>query len=249
MNRSERFFIVGGVAASLALAGAAYLHQGAGGAAFARQGAGGGEVALRVGTVDTFTVTDALLKIDPYAKMLTVESTKVTDVLTPMDKELKQFEDELKALGPAVQEPANREKVQTFRMKRDAFNQKRAELNRSYESAISRINYEAFQAAVQATRDTANAKGYTIVFSSRAHDATRVPEDTLAFTLGSLSRPVVVSPEGDDLTLAVLAWLKLPDPRKETVAPVNPNAGAAPAVGTPGGTPPAPVQAPPAGKP
>ncbi len=226
MRYSERLILLLCVAASLILAGAAFLNAGAGRAAYA-----GASLAdtTRIATCDVFRVTDALLKAEPYDGLLKVEQDKANVVLAPLDQELQTLQTELQALGAAVNEPANREKVQTFQRKREDYFRKRGETQTTFDAAVSKINFEALLAARQQTKATGEKLGYGLVIATRELDATKPPDNPAAFSITALSSPMVRTVPEDDITDRVIADLGVRDTKQpatttpsETPAPAKP---------------------------
>ncbi len=213
MRINDRLVLFTCALGSLGLAGAAYLHTGTGtgSAAWARTGISD---AVRVGTCDIFRVTDALLKVEPYDGLLKKEQEKANSTLAPMDKELQAMQGALQSLGPAVNDPANREKVQEFQRKRDEYFRKRSETQTAFDSEVSKINYEALLAARQQARATAEKLGYTFVIASRELDASKPPDNPAGFSITALTAPVVIAPSADDLTDRVIADLGVRDTKK-----------------------------------
>ncbi len=224
MRISERAALFTVALGSLGLASAAYLHGGGGEAAWARSGLSD---AVRVGTCDVFRVTDALLKVEPYEGMLKKEQEKANSTLGPMDKELQAMQGALQALGPAVNDPANRERVQEFQKKREEYFRKRSEMQTAFDSEVSKINYEALLAARQQAKATAEKLGYTIVVASRELDPTKPPDSAAGFSITALTAPIVIAPSGDDLTDRVIADLGVRDTKKPAVQEPAPAAPAA----------------------
>ena len=211
MRINDRLVLFTCALGSLGLAGAAYLHTGTGTAAFARTSLSD---PVRVGTCDIFRVTDALLKVEPYEGLLKKEQEKANSTLAPMDKELQAMQGALQALGPAVNDPANRERVQEFQRKRDEYFRKRNEMQTAFDSEVSKINYEALLAARQQARATAEKLGYTFVIASRELDASKPPDNPAGFSITALTAPVVISASADDLTDRVIADLGVRDTKK-----------------------------------
>lgn len=224
MRISERAALFTVALGSLGLASAAYLHGGGGEAAWARSGLSD---AVRVGTCDVFRVTDALLKVEPYEGMLKKEQEKANSTLGPMDKELQAMQGALQALGPAVNDPANRERVQEFQKKREEYFRKRSEMQTAFDSEVSKINYEALLAARQQAKATAEKLGYTIVVASRELDPTKPPDSAAGFSITALTAPIVIAPSSDDLTDRVIADLGVRDTKKPAVQEPAPAAPAA----------------------
>ncbi|MFN0011281.1 MAG: hypothetical protein ACKVS8_06505 [Phycisphaerales bacterium] len=226
MRYSERLILLSCVAASLALASAAYLNAGAGQAAYARGSLG---EPTRIATCDVFRVTDALLRVEPYDGLLKVEQEKANVVLQPLDQELQGLQTELQALGAAANEPANREKVQTFQRKREDYFRKRGEMQAAFDTSVSKINFEALLAARQQAKATGEKLGYGLVIATRELDAAKPPDSPAAFSITALSSPLVRIVPEDDITERVIADLGVRDAKQpatttpsETPAPAKP---------------------------
>ncbi len=223
MRTPDRLVFLSLGLASLALAGAAYLQSGAGTAALARTSLSEPTV-VKVGTCDVFRVTDALLKVEPWDGLLKAEQDKANKFLAPMEQEVTRLQNELQALGQAVNEPGNREKVQTFQRKRDEFFRARNDTQTGFDSAVSRINFEALLAARAGAKATAERLGYSLLIATRALDAAKPPDNPAGFSITALTAPVVHSAAGDDITEQVIADLGVRDPKKASTSDAAPPA-------------------------
>jgi len=159
--------------------------------------------ALRIATVDIYTVVDKLMQSPESKKAQDDLKSKWEPRLEALQNDLRKIDADLQALpqsDPRVQD--------VMKSGRD----KQAEYDKAaqdYEALNARQLVDAYTLVRDGANRLATAKGYTHVFVNRPPER---PIDTknLGNTLQEFfARPVIKSPPGDDLTRDVAAELKV----------------------------------------
>lgn len=203
MRRGERLAVYGVCTLALILS----LRPGGwGGAAIA------GSATLRIAdegriaTCDALAVTEALFSTDAYAPVRQSEETRLKSQLTPLEAALDALQKELQAADQT--KPETQAKAQEFDTKRSEYFKLRQDLSDKYDAFVSLQFGEAYQRVQAAAKAVATDTGYTYVISQKSGAVAGPAPQTLIADL--LGRPMLVKPEGSDITIKVREQLKLP---------------------------------------
>lgn len=261
MRQGERIGLYAAVAVGLGLSASAYLGAGMGNRAVARAwqgespadaGSTGGPAAAgaqRIASCDVYLVAELLMRSDANQAIMRSEQLRIGTQLEPLETELRDMEARLRTLmEQPTPDPAARAEMARFQTKREDYVNLRERLTRDFELTASRTNFAVYQQVIEAARTVARARGYTHVFATRVGPDTSSPQTPVQLTMGMLARPIVVGPEADDLTVAVMTELKI-DPKSLVPAAGAPGAAAGGAPAAPAASPTATPEATPAGTP
>ena len=190
----------------------------------------------RVATVDVYKISARLVGTDIYIKKMEARRDELKKRIDPMDKELRDMADRLKAFGPDNKSPEADAAAKMFQAKQQDLLKLSQGLDREMDTFVTLTNFEAYQQVVREAQALAKAKGFTYLIASRPSDDTTPPSSAGAFMQSIMSRPVLMSPADADLTAELFKLLKLeeaPSPAPAAATPAG--QGAAPAAPTPGG--------------
>jgi Skp family chaperone for outer membrane proteins len=190
----------------------------------------------RVATVDVYKISARLVGTDVYIKKMEARRDELKKRIDPMDKELRDMADRLKAFGPDNKSPEADAAAKMFQAKQQDLLKLSQGLDREMDTFVTLTNFEAYQQVVREAQALAKAKGFTYLIASRPSDDTTPPSSAGAFMQSIMSRPVLMSPADADLTAELFKLLKLeeaPSPAPAAATPAG--QGAAPAAPTPGG--------------
>jgi hypothetical protein len=169
----------------------------------------GASVAFRAATCDIVKVTSKLAETERFTGRVSARQQQLREQFEPMDREVRELAEKVRALGPDAKGPEAERLI-------GELNQKGAALQRAAQAAdqelaqlATSVSFEAYKQAVAATDLIAEKRGYSHVFATRAIDEAQAPTNLQQFSQGLLARPLVRFPQGDDITLDVLAELKL----------------------------------------
>lgn len=191
----------------------------------------------RVATVDVYKISARLVGTDIYIKKMEARRDELKKRIDPMDKELRDLADRLKAFGPDNKSPEADAAAKMFQAKQQDLLKLSQGLDREMDTFVTLTNFEAYQQVVREAQALAKAKGFTYLIASRPSDDTTPPSSAGAFMQSIMSRPVLMSPADADLTAELFKLLKLEEaPAPAPAAPAGQGAApAAPAAPTPGG--------------
>lgn len=210
LPRLQRLFMLAGTVLAVGLSTAAFFGGGSGSVAVAQSATSASPGPARVATVDIYKIANLLMESERFKPALMAERERLTKELEPLETELLQLQQRLGTATPG--DNAARDLAQTFQTKRENYLKTRDERSAAFEGRAAKDNLRAYQEAVGVARRLAEARGFTHVIATRTGEETAPPDTGLQFTFGLLSRPVLLSPGGDDLTSAVMAELKLTEP-------------------------------------
>jgi Skp family chaperone for outer membrane proteins len=198
--------------------------------------------ASRVATVDVYKISARLVGTDIYIKKMEARRDELKKRIDPMDKELRDLADRLKAFGPDNKSPEADAAAKMFQAKQQDLLKLSQGLDREMDTFVTLTNFEAYQQVVREAQALAKAKGFTYLIASRPSDDTTPPASAGAFMQSIMSRPVLMSPADADLTAELFKLLKLeeaPSSAPAAAAPAGqgaaPAAPANPSAPTPGG--------------
>lgn len=207
MQSSKRLAMAGGIVAVLAAAALAGVFAGrataAGGGPF---GARVEPSAAKVATCDIYGVTDALIKSDRFRPDIEAEGDKMKKELEPLEKELQEMAEKLRGMNP--QEKDAQDYYREFQKKQQEGQAKQQKLGNDVQRFIARKYIEAYKLVKASCEAVAKDGGYTHVVASRTKEEIQT-DNPQQVVEALLARPVVVSPEGTDITDDVKKDLKL----------------------------------------
>lgn len=160
----------------------------------------------KIATCDVLALTEALFSTDTYAPGRKNQESLLKSQLLPLETELDALQRELQTSDPNA--PETQTKGQTFESKREAYFKLRQELSDKFDVFVSGQFAEAYERVQAAARAVANENGFTYVLGQK-HGAIAGP-DPQRLMADLLARPMLVSPEGSDISLKVRDQLKLP---------------------------------------
>lgn len=166
---------------------------------------------FRPATCDIFRVTAKLAETPRFAGRVTERRDQLRAELDPLRRELNDLQEQARALGdnPNAEDPRVRELFQSGMQKANDLRRKEREAASALQQYIAQVSYEAYREVVASAEALAEAKGYTHVFATQSFEDPAKPADTEQFVRGMLSRPLVKFPAADDLTLDVMAELRV----------------------------------------
>lgn len=162
-------------------------------------------------TCDVFRVTAKLAETARFADRVTEKRDQLRSELDPLRKDLNELQEKARALGenPNPEDPQVRELFQQGMAKANDLRRKEREAAVALQTFVAQVSYEAYREVVASAEAMAEAKGYSHVFATQSIDEPNKPVDTEQFVRGMLSRPLVKFPQADDLTLDVMAELRV----------------------------------------
>ncbi|MEX2218770.1 MAG: OmpH family outer membrane protein [Phycisphaerales bacterium] len=179
--------------------------------------------AARFATLDIYILVEKILLRPEFKKAQDDLAARWNPRLDALQRDLTRIEQDLQAL--AQNDPKFQAALRTGREKQDEYERAIQERQSEYEK-LSSDQLAGAYAEARATADRiAEQRGYTHVFATRP-PSRPMTTSTLGNTLQEfLARPVIKAPEGDDLTAAVAAELRIdlnaPDPAIATPAPTG----------------------------
>ncbi|MGD9688304.1 MAG: OmpH family outer membrane protein [Phycisphaerales bacterium] len=161
---------------------------------------------LKIASCDVYRVAEKLMKQPKYASAIQDARVAAENRLGPMAKELEELRNKIQAAGGPQAAPGD---VAVYQQKQPVFAQTQQQVEREFERTAAQTNHAAYTAVIEAARKVAAARGYSHVFATRPDNEGPGPDTPLQFTLGVLSRPLVICPGEDDISDAVSAELGL----------------------------------------
>ncbi len=218
MRNAERILAYGGILASMAVGLGFYLGSTQSVArATALQASNG-----RIAAVDVFTATKKLLESDRYSPARDAMAKERNAALEATNKELGDLRAKIEAAGQNSPEAAPM--IQEFQAKAQTYRESQTKAQEEFNQLLSSQFGEAYRLVVE----TANLVGKKLNFSYVAVTKTGpVVFESKDFNQAGqevLSRPLIMFGEGDDITPAVLAELKLdttPEPKPTDAKPAD----------------------------
>lgn len=199
MSKLERMFVYGIL---VALSLAVVRGHGAGGEAHAAGVTAREPAPAKIATCDVYAVMQVLVESDRYKPTRVSEQDKARAQLKDIADQIKTLEGQLKSM-----DPKDEKALQVFRdynTKKEQFQERQSELD----EFLGNQFVTAYEEVRKAADAVGEKMGYTHVIASRK--ASEKPStDMDKITQQVLSRPVLRSPAGDDITEAVLSELKL----------------------------------------
>lgn len=214
MKLTERTLTFAGLALALYLGGSAYFAT-APNAAVAGAGRSGGvhaePKASTVAVVDTYRIAVKLMDTARFKDRIEGKRKEWADKLAPLEKNLDELANKLRAMGPEAKGPEAETTAREFETKRQEYGALRQQAEREMDSFVAGVNFDAFKQVVDSAAAIADKKGYSLVLSSRGTgpDEMKAPDSSGAFVQSLLARPVIKSATADDITADVIADLKL----------------------------------------
>ncbi len=215
------------------------------------QGGDAPAVEQRVATVDTIR----LLRWSMQSPASIAERNTLSETIRAR---LGAIEQQWTALNTANGSlPAGDPQIEVNNQQMQALAQQYSDVQQSSESAMDQLQANQVKAVyeriVKASHDMAASLGYSHVLSSPLTVETDSFANTAVAMQSLVGRPVLVAPEGDDLTLRIAAALNIEEPKPVVESPTSgpdgpvhdaggspaPSSGDAPAGGQPPSDPPA----------
>lgn len=202
MRPSERVFLYGGVAAALLMSLAS--HQPA--PASARQ-ASGGESAIRIATMDVYTVTERILQTPEF-------NDPLQSLVNGWQAKLGTIEQNLRDLSSKYQilpenDPERQNIAGQAKIKQQEYEEQRQTAAQEIETTRATQFSRAYQRARDGAATVANRQGYTHVIATRG-GIERMNTTNVASTVQEiLARPLIKGIPSDDITQAVLTEMNL----------------------------------------
>jgi Skp family chaperone for outer membrane proteins len=216
MRRGIRWSI-----ATAAVAGAVGAGLGVG-AAGARGSRHGGEPApARIAVCDVYGLLDSLVQSDRYQPQIRSESEKAQADLEPLARALQDLQEtlrgmqeRLKGMSPQDEEAQRyyreyQEKEREFQERQREFQERQRRARGVIERLVAGSYLDGYKQVKASAEAVARDLGYTHVIASRNREEVIKTEDPNQIIQAFLARPVVVMPEGTDITEDVKKDLKL----------------------------------------
>lgn len=201
MRRAERIVLAGGLVAAVVIA---LWGRSADSRALAWSGEPG---AVRLATLDVYTLAQELLQTETYKKPIEDVSTEWTPKLEAIRDEVVQLNRRMQVLAQSDPEYANA--AGAFQAKQQEFQAMQQEAQNTLETRKAEMLGGAYRAIVEQAKALSAAGGYTHVFASRPPDHELLQANVNTVLQDMLARPIVVSDAADDLTEAARAALQL----------------------------------------
>lgn len=211
MRSIQKLAVAGGVALAVGLAmamnGAPRISQ--------DQPAGN-----RIAVVDIFGLAERIMQVPEYAAARDAIAQKWTTQIESAQQEVERIRTEFQTLA---QDDPKRQALSAevqghFAAMQEAEQRGTAEIQQLSTQQL----IDAYDRALAATQAVADRDGYTHVIVSRSRDRAIDPDNINVAIQEMLARPIVVYPDGDEITARVMAELKLP----EAAPALEPEAGA-----------------------
>ncbi len=202
MFKSERLFIYGVLVALSLVVIRTQADAGTVGEARAAGHAVAEPAPAKVATCDVYAVIQVLVESERYKPSRVAEQDKARTQLKEMAEGIRGLETQLKSMDPKDEKTL--EVFRDINTKKQQFQERQSELD----EFLGNQFVTAYEEVRKAADAVGEKKGYTHVIASRK--AGEKPSSNMdLITQQILSRPVLRSPPGDDLTEAVLGELKL----------------------------------------
>lgn len=162
---------------------------------------------VKIAVCDVYGVTEKLVESDRFVPDREAEEKRLREMIEPMRQELTDMQREIDGLDP--KDEATQAKIREFRAKREQLAIAEQKAATAFGTFVAGQFLDAFEIARGSVSAVAERNGYTHVLASRDPSKrieTLNPERIVEAFLG---RPVIVAPEGTDITLDVLAELHL----------------------------------------
>ncbi|MBX3359004.1 MAG: OmpH family outer membrane protein [Phycisphaeraceae bacterium] len=160
----------------------------------------------KIATCDIYMISDKLMESDRFKPELTAAGDKMKGELETLQTELQTMADKLKGMSP--QDADAQQLYHDFQEKQRAAQQKQAEMSRDLEKLFAIKYVEAYKQVRASAEAVGRDLGYTYVIASKQKDDIQT-EAVQVVIQGILARPVIVAPEGTDITEDVVKDLKL----------------------------------------
>lgn len=204
MHKAERVLAYGGVFASLALGLGFYL----GSTQSVAHATGGFQASNgRIAAVDVFAVAKKLLESDRYAPARDAMAKERNAGLEAVNKELGDLRAKIEAAGQNSPEAAPM--IQEFQAKAQAYRESQTKAQEEFNTLLSSQFAEGYRLVVETANVVAKKQNFSYVVVTKTGPVVFESKDFSAAGQEVLSRPLIMFGEGDDLTPAVLAELKL----------------------------------------
>ncbi|MBL8764345.1 MAG: OmpH family outer membrane protein [Phycisphaerae bacterium] len=162
---------------------------------------------LKIAVCDVYQAARKLLDTDKFKPAREAKAKDFSDKGEAMNKELTEMAEKLKDMSPKDEE-AQKLFGEYQRKQREAAiaNQR---FQAEFDSFFSSQFVQAYEQARAATQAVADKRGYPIVVASRTKEPKITADAPQRVIEAVLARPIVHSPEADDITDDVLEDLKL----------------------------------------
>lgn len=180
-----------------------------------------------IATCDQFIVLQSMLGSPSYVKARDERAAKLAASTSDLEAQLSALRDQASKITDKTS-PEFKDLQQKAQQTSQAIRAKKAENDKAMEQGNRLEVEEGYRLVMDATTAVSKREGYTYVIGSRSFSSTFFAQTLSGVFQEIYARPVMVAPEGVDITDMVLKELKidrLPPPGSE---PAKPDAPAAP---------------------
>ncbi len=203
MRSTERFFIYAALAAAVVIAAGGRFARSD---AFAQDSAAA-KAENPIAVCDLVTIVEKLMESDRYRPAREEAQLAAEEKLRPLSEAGRAAEQ--RARATPQDDPSFQDQVRALQMAQaeyqQAFQQTGAELEKLTVSQLA----EAYEIARASAEDIAGDLGYSYLIASRDAEKPIEAPDVAGAVRTMLARPVILAPEGTDITEDILADLKL----------------------------------------
>jgi Skp family chaperone for outer membrane proteins len=219
MNYSQRLLTTAGVGAACAFGALLAVKTGQT-PAFARA-MGAPEDNAKIATIDVLEVAERLFMSDRYLPARETLLKEKQGQIESLQASLQDLGQKIQAAGQSPDSEAMR---QQYQQQAQAFNQARDLANNDLNSLSTQQFSEAYRLVIDASGTIAKNQGYGYVFATRRGPVEFRSKELQGALQEVLARPVLTSPDGVDITSAVLKELKLDESKPAAASSPAPEA-------------------------
>lgn len=204
MHKAERVLAYGGIFASLALGTGFYFGS------TQSTARATGELALsngRIAAVDVFEATKKLLESDRYAPAREAMAKERNASLDGYNKDLTDLRTKIETAGQSSPEAAPM--IAEYQAKAQGYQEAKAKAQEEFNGLLSAQFNEAYRLIVETANLVGKKLSFSYVVVTKTGPVVFESKDFNQAGQEVLSRPLIMFGEGDDITPAVLAELKL----------------------------------------
>ena len=174
---------------------------------------------IPVGRLDIYLVMQAQMSTEDFISERVELTEQYNARLDPLIDQIESRGDLLRLLDPS--DPSSRERAEEYEMLRTQYNQLTAEAQTGVQTLYIQQLLNAYQMGADAANQIADEAGIEVLMASRAPGSKFDSTDNINIVLQDLlSRPILSSPAGTDITDQVLERLGLERP-EDTGAPLG----------------------------
>lgn len=163
----------------------------------------------KIGTVDVFTLLEALVEAEPYKPAREARDTELKAQYDAKLGELRALETRIQILPQGT--PEFNATMQQGQAKQAELQQFAQQASRDQDAFVATQVKQAYQQIHEATNAVAERLGYSHIVATRLETAAMKAESMAPAMQEILARPLIRSVASEDITAAVRAELNLPE--------------------------------------